>query len=115
MAIKYKAVNAAGNTSSEGTLLYTVPQGRTAKVTFVSCLNSNAYLGIKPSGAGSIIVGPTLAHLAYAAGTGANSTNALSAANCADMGIYLSAGDELYAMGSSAYGFYVSLIEEYED
>jgi len=113
MATKYKAVSAAGNTTAEGTLLYTVPAGRIAKLTFASSNNGYAALGIKKNGSENMIAGPTISSL-FIASWGTNASNAY-AVKCSDLGIYFSEGDEIYAINNSSYPLFISLIEEYEE
>lgn len=118
MATKYKAVNAAALPTPEGTLLYTVPSGRIAKLTFASCQNETAYLGVTPNGSETMIPGPRVDQLSYASGNTSTTTGARGAANCANMGVYFSSGDKLYACHASSsviYGLFISLIEEYEE
>ena len=115
MATKYKAVNAACVTTAAGTLLYTVPAGRIAKLTYISKSNSNngAELGIKKSGSDTMISGPSVSSL-FIASWGESTANA-NAVKCMDLGIYFSEGDEVYAISSSGQGVFASFIEEYEE
>lgn len=115
MATKYRAVNAACVATSEGALLYTVPEGRIAKMTFLShqSTNTNVRLGIKKSGTSEIIEGPTVSSL-FLAAWGQSGTNA-TAVKCMDLGIYFSEGDAVYMICSNTVGVFASLIEEYEE
>lgn len=115
MAKQYKAVSVAGVSSADGTLVYTVPSQRTAKLTFISAADSSVRIGIKLSGEATIIRGPSLTELSYAVGiTDTISADARKCINCIGLGIYFSAGDEIYLLNYSAYNAFLSLMEEYE-
>lgn len=118
MAKKYQAVS-AGAEITQGTdaLIYTVPQGRTAKLTFVKLPSYSSTFIVKKNGSQVLISGPNIGYLGflYYRGSGTASASSMNYADCTEGGIYFNGGDEVYISGNVAGTAYMCLMEEYEE
>jgi len=97
---QYRPVSANATTTSMSCVgpFYTVPAGRTAKLTYVYITYTDGYLKINNDEVSSL-------------GTIITQTNIQ---NVATYNIYLKEGDSLYFYATGSNSIFVSLIEEYE-
>ena len=118
MAKKYQAVS-AGAEITQGTdaLIYTVPQGRTAKLTFIIAPSYQTSFKVKKNGSQVLVSGPRIGYLGllYYRGSTNAGASSFNYADCTEGGIYFSEGDEVYISGDTAGTAYMCLMEEYEE
>lgn len=91
-------------------VLYTVPTGRKAKITFVNMTAGTSISRMKVNGAELFNSSSTFGILPYITGGDTAGTW-----NAVDFGVYLNEGDEITLSADSALtaSLFVSLIEEY--
>lgn len=118
MAKKYQAVS-AGAEITQGTdaLIYTVPQGRTAKLTFISLPAYQSFFKVKKNGSQVLVSGPIVGYLGlfFYRGSVTLTSSSFNYSDCTEGGIYFSEGDEVYISGDTAGTAYMCLMEEYEE